>query len=99
MSSKWDGYTGRSRKILQLANQAATLAGAHEICTGHLLFAILQEGGGVAVHALVALGQKRELLLAQVRETMSPLIQPFEYRKVPFSQLVEDTIVYAGQEA
>jgi ATP-dependent Clp protease ATP-binding subunit ClpC len=99
MGSKWDGFTDRSLKILQLANQAAIPAAAREICTDHLLLAILQEGSGIAARALVALGRKPKLLLAQVRATMPPPIQPWEYRKVPFSQLVEDAFVHARREA
>ena len=99
MASKWDGFTDRSLRILQLANQAATLVAAREICTDHLLLAILQEGSGIAARALVALGRKPKLLLAQVREKMPPPVQPWEYRKVPFSQLVEDAFVHARQEA
>lgn len=99
MGSKWDDFTDRSRKILQLANQEAIPAGAREIYTEHLLLAILREGSGIAVRALVALDRKPKLLLAQVREKMPPPIQPWEYRNVPFSQLAESAFVHARQEA
>ena len=49
-------FTPRAKKVLELSDREARKHGDRHIGTGHLLLAVIREGEGVAVQALVGLG-------------------------------------------
>ncbi len=65
----FERYTDRARRVIVLAQDAARDMGHRDIGTGHLLIALIDEGGGVAYQALTALGitpeRVREAVLAR----------------------------------
>ena len=63
--------TPRVEKIVALAADEAQVSVADAVDTAHLLLALIDEGGGAALHALRELGAPPELVAAYVRKPRS----------------------------
>lgn len=96
----YERFTDRSRKVMQLANQEATLMNHEYIGTEHILLGIVKEGtGGIAAIALSHVG----LTLAAVRQEVKkclvegPDMTPLS--KLPQTPRTKRVIEYAIEEA
>src|SRR6516164_7503253 len=56
MADRFDKFTERARKVLQLAQEEAQRFNHNYICTEHLLLGLVREGEGVAAKVLSNLG-------------------------------------------
>lgn len=68
MPNKMERFTQRARQVLTLAQQAAEQLQHSHIGTEHLLLGLLRESGGVAGHALRAMGLQEQTAEALARE-------------------------------
>jgi ATP-dependent Clp protease ATP-binding subunit ClpA len=64
-------FTPRAKKVLELSLREALQLGHREITDGHILLALLREGGGVAAQALTQLGLELPAVRARVLESMA----------------------------
>jgi ATP-dependent Clp protease ATP-binding subunit ClpC len=70
MADRFDKFTERARKVLQLAQEEAQRFNHNYIGTEHLLLGLVREGEGVAAKVLGNLGVERlssSLVVATVR--------------------------------
>src|SRR4030081_569599 len=70
MADRFDKFTERARKVLQLAQEEAQRFNHHYIGTEHLLLGLVREGEGVAAKVLSNLGMD----LTKVRSTIEFII-------------------------
>ena len=98
MARKWEGFNDRALRILQLANQAALATHCKEICTEHLLLALLRVGDGAAPSVLRKLGVDLAVLKSLVVCALPVAGIADDWRKVPFSALAERVFDHARQE-
>src|SRR3954452_18185016 len=56
MTDRFDKFTERARKVLQLAQEEAQRFNHNYIGTEHILLGLVREGDGVAAHVLNNLG-------------------------------------------
>src|SRR5918912_3142682 len=66
MADRFDKFTERARKVLQLAQDEARRLNHHYIGTEHLLLGLVQEGEGIGAGVLEALGVSLDKVLCQV---------------------------------
>jgi ATP-dependent Clp protease ATP-binding subunit ClpC len=66
-------FTGRAKKVLELALREALQLGHNYIGTEHILLGLLRESDGVAAQVLVRLGADLE----RVRETVTELLERY----------------------
>jgi ATP-dependent Clp protease ATP-binding subunit ClpC len=66
MSSRFEKFTERARKVLTLSQEEAQRFNHNYIGTEHILLGLVREGDGVAAKVLVNLG----LELERVRQTV-----------------------------
>lgn len=98
MAGKWELFNDHARIILQLGNQAALAMHSKEICTEHLLLGLLRRGGGAAPRVLQELGVDLAVLKSLVICALPVEGIADNWRKVPFSALVERVFDQARQE-
>ena len=67
MAAGFEDFTDRSRRVLQLAREAARELGHSHIGTEHLLIGLSREGRGVASAVLKNLGVTPEKIEAETR--------------------------------
>ena len=68
MSSMFERFTDRARRVVVLAQEEARLLHHNYIGTEHILLGLISEGEGVAAKALESLGVSLEMVRAQVEE-------------------------------
>ncbi len=71
MPDKFDKFTERARKVLNLAQEEAQRFGHNYIGTEHILLGLVREGDGMAAGVLESLGVTPE----QVRNEVNKLIK------------------------
>lgn len=82
-------FTSRSKRVIELAGEAACQLGHDVIGTEHLLLALLKENEGVAAQVLINLGMK----LDEVRDmTMEVLGSDVDLRKPVAAQIIKPEI-------
>ncbi len=64
----WERFTGRARRAVLLAHDAAKKAGAAQISTEHLLLGLLDLKEGVAAEVLEGMGVEGDKLRAELRQ-------------------------------
>src|ERR671928_184783 len=70
MTDRFDKFTERARKVLQLAQEEAQRFNHNYIGTEHLLLGLVREGEGIAAGVLESLGVSLEKVRAQVIEVL-----------------------------
>ena len=68
MSTVFERFTDRARRVVVLAQEEARLLNHNYIGTEHILLGLIHEGEGVAAKALESLGISLEAVRAQVEE-------------------------------
>src|ERR687884_1954440 len=66
MADRFDKFTERARKVLQLAQEEAQRFNHHYIGTEHLLLGLVREGEGIAAGVLESLGVSLDKVRSQV---------------------------------
>src|SRR6266571_713718 len=66
MADRFDKFTERARKVLQLAQEEAQRLNHHYIGTEHLLLGLVREGEGIAAGVLESLGVSLDKVRSQV---------------------------------
>src|ERR671939_358760 len=66
MADRFDKFTERARKVLQLAQEEARRLNHHYIGTEHLLLGLVREGEGIAAGVLESLGVSLDKVRSQV---------------------------------
>src|SRR5918999_6567739 len=66
MADRFDKFTERARKVLQLAQDEARRLNHHYIWTEHLLLGLVREGEGIAAGVLESLGVSLDKVRSQV---------------------------------
>src|ERR671916_527427 len=66
MADRFDKFTERARKVLQLAQEEAQRFNHHYIGTEHLLLGLVREGEGIAAGVLESLGVSLDKVRNQV---------------------------------
>ena len=92
-------FTDRARKVMELANQEARRLQHEYIGTEHILLGLIQEGSGVAAHALKNLNVE----LAEVRRQVEMIVvAPGQWSvsgRLPETPRAKKVIEYAIEEA
>ena len=71
MADRFDKFTERARKVLQLAQEEAQRFNHNYIGTEHLLLGLVREGEGIAAGVLESLGVSLDRVRAQVIHVLS----------------------------
>lgn len=72
MSSMFERFTDRARRVVVLAQEEARLLHHNYIGTEHVLLALIAEGQGVAAKALASLGVSLEAVRAEIEKIVGP---------------------------
>jgi hypothetical protein len=93
-------FTDRARKVIQLANQEAQRFNHDYIGTEHILLGLIQEGSGVAAHALRNLEIDLRKIRLEVEKILHPSREAVVYmRRLPQTPRARKVIEYAIEEA
>ena len=91
-------FTPRARKAVSLAEDAAREVPHNYVGTEHLLLGLIDEGGNLAVKALLALDIELADLRTELVASFGPPTRPPK-RRVPFTPLAKKALVATIQES
>lgn len=95
----YERFTDRSRKVMQLANQAALQLNHEYIGTEHILLGLIKEGAGVACCVLKNLDLDPAKIQAKIESIVCAGQEPVTMGKLPQTPRAKKAIEYAIEEA
>ena len=93
MSSVWQDFTERGKRVFQLAHKEALRLGHDVIGTDHILLGLLDESDGVVSQILAAFGIEPDIFKAEVEHFIGsnkPRKEPVDLPMSPRAKLVVD---------
>ncbi|MCH9654310.1 MAG: hypothetical protein K0U86_18675 [Planctomycetes bacterium] len=97
--AKYERFTDRSRKVMQLANQEAQLFNHGHLDTEHILLGLINEGAGVAAHVLKNLNLNFRRIRLEVEKNRPAVSLPVRLGMLPLTSHAEKVIENAMEEA
>src|SRR5262245_43390704 len=98
-AARFEHFTDRARKALQLANQEALRLCHEYLGTEHILLGIVQEGSGIAANVLKNLDIDLLAVKREVEKIVPPGQQIGPQRDLPWTPRTKKVIEYATEEA
>ena len=94
-----NNFTPRAQQVLALARREADRFNHNYVGTEHMLLGLIRLGQGVAVNALVGLGQKLETLRAEVEKMVGSGPDSKMSGNIPYTPRVKKVLALAGKSA
>jgi hypothetical protein len=95
----YERFTDGARKVMQLANEAATEANHHYIGTEHILLGLVQENSGIAAKVLSGFAVDPRAMRRDLECLLQPGPEPGVLDNLPPTPRGKSVIQYAMEEA